>query len=425
MDTLLMTPLLEMVCHPTVGGFAARFWDVLTQMAPYLLFGFLVAGLLSVFLSPEAVERHLGGRGMGPVVKAAAFGVPLPLCSCGVIPVTASLRRHGASPGATTAFLLSTPQTGVDSILVTLSLLGPVYAIFRPLAALITGVVGGALVLLFGTRNGEAAAPEPCQAACCSGEPHGGRLRRALAYGFVDLPRDIGKSLLVGLLLAGLISVLIPEDWFARQVGRGIVPMLLMMAAGIPVYVCATASVPIAAALIGAGVSPGAAFVFLVTGPATNAAALATVWRVLGRRATIIILITIAICALAFGFLLDYLFELVPTVHPAPMDGMMPAWLRVGSTVVLLLVLGGAFVPRRRVREAVEPAGAGEEQTLRIEGMTCSHCVATVRRALMECPGVASADVELKPGSAVVRGSGLDAAALRQAVEAVGYRVAE
>ena len=167
---------------------AVEFWAVLSAMAPYLLLGFLVAGLLSVLISPETVERHLGGGGLWSVIKASAFGVPLPLCSCGVIPVTASLRKHGASRGAATAFLISTPQTGVDSIMVTYSLLGPIFALFRPLAALITGVVGGTIVTASaGNGNGEADAPPECTDSCCADDAPRNWLVRALDYGFVTV----------------------------------------------------------------------------------------------------------------------------------------------------------------------------------------------------------------------------------------------
>ncbi|MBI2438109.1 MAG: permease, partial [Lentisphaerae bacterium] len=182
-------------------------WATLCEMAPYLLFGFLVAGLLSVFISPEKVEQHLGGWGLWSVIKASFFGVPLPLCSCGVTPVAISLHRHGASHGATTAFLLSTPQTGVDSIVVTYSLLGGLFALVRPVAAFITGVVGGWLVdsLTSSEQGQEAEIPVPCTDACCAPESkQSNKLWRVLHYGFVTLPRDIGKALVVGLIIAGV-----------------------------------------------------------------------------------------------------------------------------------------------------------------------------------------------------------------------------
>lgn len=406
---------------------ATGVWDTLLDMAPYLLFGFLVAGVLSVLVPASLVERHLGGRGILPSLKAAAFGVPLPLCSCGVIPVSASLRRHGASRGATTAFLLSTPQTGVDSIMVTLSLLGPVFAVFRPLAALVTGVAGGGLVDAFdGAEDGEAAEAEPdtCQDSCCSEGSPGSKALAALRYGFYTLPQDIGRSLLIGLLLAGLITALVPKD-LATLVGTGVLGLFVMMAFGLPIYVCATASVPIAAALIYKGVSPGAAFVFLVTGPATNAATIATVWKVLGRRTALIYLGTVAVSALVFGALLNLIYTHTGQEATQHMHKLIPDGVKVGSAAVLLLVLTVALLyrPKAAPKETTMAPDAAETVTLDVQGMSCSHCVGSVTRALDECAGVDGAEVDLKSGRAVISGRGLDASALQAAVEALGYTV--
>ncbi|MCX5644275.1 MAG: SO_0444 family Cu/Zn efflux transporter [Phycisphaerae bacterium] len=352
------------------------FWATIGAMAPYLLFGFFVAGLLSVFVSQKLVERHLGGRGFLPVLKATLFGIPLPLCSCGVIPVAMSLRQHGASKGSTVSFLLSTPQTGVDSILVTYSLLGPVFAIFRPVVALVTGLVGGVLVNLFGqaaedrgqsTENGTAAnpqseirnpkleGPQPAQNAgqCCCCHHAATPMRKffnGMKYGFVSLPRDIGKPLLVGLAIAALISSIVPNDFFAAKLGRGLPAMLVMMLIGIPMYVCASASVPVAAAMILKGLSPGAALVFLITGPATNAAGLATIWNTLGRRTAILYLLTVAGCALAGGIVLDSLIHSVKIGVASHVHNMGPSMVQHLSAVVLLAVLGCAFLTGRRRR---------------------------------------------------------------------------
>ena len=414
-------------------------WVVLGAMAPYLLFGFLVAGILSVLVSPETVEKHLGGNGIVPVLKAAAFGVPLPLCSCGVIPVAASLRRHGASRGATTAFLISTPQTGVDSIFVTWSLLGPVFAVFRPIMALVSGVVGGVLVTL-GIREEDPSDGPPvrCTDECCNpGGGSGGRVRRALRYGFATLPRDIGKALLVGLVIAALITVLLPPQFFARHVTNPVLQVLVMMLLGIPIYVCATASVPVAAALIlTAGVSPGAALAFLITGPGTNAAGLAMVWKVMGRRTALIYLFTLAVTAFGSGLLLDAVFD-ATRINPktwisaaSHVHGMASweDWLSNVSAVALLGVLGVAII-RPSLGKMSEPAQgavceghAHETLILTVEGMTCSHCVETVARALREQSGVESADVSLETKTAVVGGDELDPDALVRAVESVGYQ---
>ena len=413
--------------HDLVIKFALSIWQTLLEMSPYLLFGFLVAGFLSIFIKPETVERHLGGRGAGPVVKAAVFGVPLPLCSCGVIPVAASLRRHGAGAAATTSFLISTPETGVDSIMVTLSLLGPVFAIFRPVAAFLSGLFGGVLVNLFGREKEVSPGELPvCTAECCSGAvERSNKFILALKYGFITLPRDINRALIVGIIIAGVISAAIPPNYLSRFLGGGIVSMLVMMAVGIPTYVCATASVPIAAALIAKGVSPGAALVFLMTGPATNAATIATVRKIMGNRIAIIYLIAVALPALAAGLIFDAFFRSGGSYAMSHSHWMMPTWIAVACAVALMGVLGYAF---RRPAKIGEPAPTSESVRIvrfKIHGMTCNNCAGAVQRALAESSGVLSAVVDLKKGEAVVSGGGFDAARLAHAIESLGYKVVD
>jgi len=326
----------------TLQNAGLDFWLTLCEMSPYLLFGFLMAGVLSVLVSRELVERHLGGHGFWPVFKAALFGVPLPLCSCSVIPVTASLRKHGAGRGAATAFLISTPQTGVDSIFVTLALLGPVFAVFRPLAALVSGLLGGSVADALEPHGEADTQPaDECTDACCAEDGHG-KFAKIFSYGFVDLPRDIGRALLIGILIAGIISAALPNDFFVG-VGTGILAILVMMLLGIPVYVCATASIPVAAALMMKGVSPGAALAFLMTGPATNAAGIATVWKIMGRRTAIVYLATVAATAFASGLILDYIFAFGEWEVKKGMGLMLPQPMKVASAVALLLILAAAF----------------------------------------------------------------------------------
>ncbi len=425
--------------------FAAASWSVFGAMAPYLLLGFVVAGVLSVVISPEWVERHLGGRGLAQVFKASLFGVPLPLCSCGVIPVAASLRQHGASKGATTAFLLSTPQTGVDSIAVTYGLLGPFLAVVRPVAALITGVFGGGLVQAF-DRDGEPATTNPAAAtdgACCSTggcdetAPGRSKISEALHYGLVILPRDIGRALVVGVLISGLIATVVAPRALESYLGGGILPMLAAMAVGIPLYVCATASTPIALGLIHAGLSPGAALVFLISGPATNSAALTTLWKVLGRRTAILYLITVAVASLATGLAVDGLIgtgalpqsAMVPAAsamaeggaHAGHGGGSMP-WFETSCAVVLLVMLVNALRPRRRVdeEETVEDATVTTVE-FKVGGMHCNGCVQSVKRALAEVAGVSEAEVWLDEGLARVRGNGFSTELLLAAVTALGF----
>lgn len=322
---------------------AAHSWRVLGQMAPYLLFGFLMAGFLSVFISPKFVEKHLGRHGFPQVLKAAAFGVPLPLCSCSVLPVAMSLRQHGAGKGATVSFLASTPQTGVDSIAATWGVLGPLIAFFRVVTALLSGVVSGWL-----TDTVVPACEEKLKKSdgcSCHNKSGGNRVGRALRYGFITLPRDIGKALLVGILIAGIASALVPADFFAGRLGSGFTAMLVVMLAGIPLYICSIGSIPIALALMGMGLSPGAALVFMVTGPATNAASITTAWKILGKGATIIYLVSVAVIAMGMGFLLDLVWD--PSVGAASENGVhmmrMGAWdqgMAIALLCVLLVALG-------------------------------------------------------------------------------------
>jgi len=323
-----------------------QFWTSLTVMSPYLLFGFLIAGTLSVFISPKLVESQLGGRGIWPVIKASLFGVPLPLCSCGVIPVAVSLRKHGASRGASISFLLSTPQTGIDSLFVTYGMLGPVFAIFRPVIAFVTGIIGGTAVQIIAPAgntqqiNGQGDAPkQECQDSCCN-KTQESRFVRLLKYGFLTLPKDIGGAMLTGLAIAALIAAFVPEDYVLNGVDTlgPFGTMLVMMVLGIPVYVCATASVPLAAVMIAKGISPGAALVFLMTGPATNAAALATIYKAMGSRTALVYIMSVIICALGSGLLLEFMFPQLGA-KMQHIHQMEPSLIGHISAILLLVVL--------------------------------------------------------------------------------------
>lgn len=415
----------------------AESWAVFGQMAPYLLFGFLMAGVLSVCISPEFVERHLGGRGFGPVVKAAAFGVPLPLCSCGVIPVSAGFWRHGASRAATVSFLLSTPQTGMDNVAIIYGLLGATFAAFSPIVALSTGLLGGLLVMLFAQPNGNGNSGPPktpaCTESCCVNPQRRGLVRRAIEYGFSTLPRDIGVALLVGVVIAGAIAALVPDNQWQPLLGGGVLSILLMMALATPIYVCSSASVPIAAGLIHAGASPGAALAFLIAGPATNAATITTVWKLLGKRTAMLYLLTIAISAVGGGLALDWLMPAVggnvPQLAEHCHDAMgIGGWLSTFWAVLLLSVLGFSYTARPRA-SAEEPTEHDHDHGPRMDrlelivhGMTCQHCATAVSKALRQCKGVIHAHVDPSTGHVVVDGTeGLSLDALLTAVVAAGY----
>jgi uncharacterized membrane protein YraQ (UPF0718 family)/copper chaperone CopZ len=398
-----------------------EFWGTLLDMSPYLLLGFAVAGLLSILVKAEQVERHLGRRGFLSILKASVFGIPLPLCSCGVIPVAASLRKHGAGKGAVASFLLSTPQTGVDSIMVTYSLMGPLFAIFRPLAALLSGIVGGSLVELAGGKDDSHTEIELCTDDCCvPAAVNRHWLQRAFSYGFMTLPRDIGKSMLIGLVLAGVIAVAVPDDFFTQFVGTGLLGMVFMMLVGIPVYVCATASVPIAVVMMAKGITPGAALVFLITGPATNAAAITTLWKVLGRRSALAYMASVALVALGSGLALDYLFTVVPLGAEHVPHHMLPQGVKVCTGIILAVVLGQAFFKPHHSHAAHEQSG----REFAVKGMKCSHCAQTVTRIIRVLEGVDEASVSLDTGTATVKGTA-PCADIIKAIESVGYGAEE
>ncbi len=428
----------------TILQIIREIWTVTAQMGLWLLLGFLVAGLLSVYVSPAWLERYLGGRGMGPIFRASLLGVPLPLCSCGVIPVAASLKQHGASRSATTAFLLSTPQTGVDSVLVTWTLLGPLFAVFRPLAALATGFLGGALVQTFDpprrtteTVNGDLEMASPTEDPQ---KPEGfvARLRRGLDYGFITLPADIGRALLIGVLIAGVLGAVVPEDFLGRFLGGGAASIALMMLVGIPIYVCATASVPLAASFIFLGATPGAALAFLIAGPATNAATITTVGRVLGRRTAALYLTTVAISAFGGGLLLDWLMpragQWVPLFSQGGHVHEQVGWVgHLGAMALVGVMTASWWIARRRgescgcedgsaCQAPLTAASAPERIEFAVEGMNCSHCSNSVDRAVRELPGVEDCQVDLSAGRLTVHGVGLVPAKVVLAVEALGYR---
>ena len=294
-------------------------WQMLNETAGYCLFGIFMAGLLRAFMSDDFVLKHLGKNNAVSVIKASLIGVPMPLCSCGVMPVAMGLRKQGAGKGPTTAFLISTPESGVDSIAVTWALLDPIMTVVRPLAAFITATVAGILVNFVPEHKKKEEDPEPA-CFCCSGETDGAhncnhkhsllqRMRSGLAFAFGGLLADMGPSLLFGILIAGMISALVPPDFIEQNLGSGMRPMLVMLVVGIPLYVCATASTPIVAALALKGLSPGAALVFLLAGPATNMATIMVVARIMGKRIAAVYVTVIAAAALLLGMAVNAIYS--------------------------------------------------------------------------------------------------------------------
>lgn len=358
-----------------VHSFLTQLWLICLEASPWLLLGMLVASVIKVFIPAKWMARILDGKGIWPVVKAAIIGTPLPLCSCSVIPAAVALRRSGVSKASTVSFLVSTPENGADSIALTYALLGPFMTIARPVAAIGSALVAGILTL-FTDRNSKglpasvptnpgasvghqpkAQASSCASSSCCSSPPaepdqtgHPGgwaKAKAALRYACDELFGDIAVWLGVGLVLAAVMNALVPPDAMAKW-GSGLLPMLAVMLVGVPMYICATASTPVAAAMLLAGVSPGTVLVFLLAGPATNLATIGIVHRELGWSATWAYLVGVCGTALVAGLATDALLRSTGwVVDPAAVighDGLVPQWLAIGSFAVLALLTGRVIV---------------------------------------------------------------------------------
>ncbi len=364
------------------------FWKTTVAMAPWLLVGFLAAGLLSLFFTADFIQRHLGHqKGWRGIVLSVLLGVPLPLCSCGVLPVAVGLRKGGASKGATAAFLISTPQTGVDSFFATYSLLGWAFALMRPIVALFSGLLGGWWV---NAVDRERAQEEPSQPVAEKTQRLSWkRLITALEYGYGELLGNVSGALLIGLLISTLIAVFVPENFFdVHGLGSDWVAFPVMLLIGMPMYVCSTASIPVAMALIAKGISPGAALVFLIVGPALNGASLTTLFKLLGKRCTFIHLLMIAGTSVCAGLLLngmDARWNLVPdfaqTTACCAEPSTVALW-QVGCSILLWTLLFYHLVISRLLKMRTKGEMTMGGTRIVVKGMMCDHCRGTVLKLL-------------------------------------------
>ncbi|WP_261816200.1 SO_0444 family Cu/Zn efflux transporter [Vibrio gallicus] len=361
-----------------------HFIELFIESGFWMLLGLVVAGLLKEWVPTELLSKHLGGKGAKTTIKAAFIGAPLPLCSCGVIPAALGLRRSGASKSATTSFLVATPETGLDSVSVSYALLGPFMAVMRPIAAICSAIVAGLLVGKDANRAEPkldiaglrplttpqpssvvltTIKPQPVEsntssccstqkATCCSSKlaptKKGAvqKLKAGIGFAATDLVKDISTWLIIGLFFAALVQTYVEADFLA-QWGGSIWSMLLMVVVSVPMYICATASTPIAAGLLMSGISPGAVLVFMLAGPATNVATLGVVWKELGKRSLIAYLTGVIGTALVFGFMTDYLVSVHGfVVQPlsAAEHEVVPHWLSISSAIVLAALMVNYYV---------------------------------------------------------------------------------
>lgn len=413
--------------------------NLMNEMSPYLLLGFLLAGLMRAFVPTHLYHRYLGRPNFRSVVNAMLLSLPVPLCSCGVIPTAMSLYRQGASKGASVSFLIATPQTGVDSIIATYSLMGLPFALMRPLVAIVTSLLGGQLVNWFDTP----AAPATPVAAP-NEEPDrrlgfGARIRQALNYAFVEMMQDIGRWLVLGLVIAGLITAWVPDSVFSVLADNTLLSILVVLACAVPMYLCATGSIPIAVALMLKGLSPGTALVLLMAGPAVNVASMLVVRKVMGLRTLLLYLLSIVGGAVGFALAIDYL---LPrhwfTSHLEAMQSCChehTPWFNVACSILLLILLLHALWRRYFHKGGCGHAHchchdeechchteADEALTLHITGMSCNHCRAHVEQAIKAVPGVTDVKVDLTDAQAIIKGNA-SPESIRQAVESIGFGV--
>jgi uncharacterized membrane protein YraQ (UPF0718 family)/copper chaperone CopZ len=416
--------------------FARELYTILTEMAPYLLFGFFLAGLLHLLIPKKKVRMYMGQNNFRSILNAALVGIPLPLCSCGVIPTSMSLYKHGATKASTVSFLITTPQTGADSIFVTYSLLGLPMAIIRPVMAFFTGLAGGLV-----TRKAD---PENRAEITDAGEeaefkPTGffPRIKEMLRYSFVEFLQDISTWLIIGLLIAALLSVLVPDEFFADKIPGQFAGMLAMLILSGPIYICATASVPVAAVLILKGFSPGAAFVLLMAGPATNAATITMIWKVLGKRSLFAFLGTVIAGSLITGFIIDTFlppewFRISAHLnHLGHTDSeILPGWAGAASAIILvLLIINGylqKYLPAMKLfsgKSTTSGFSSGDVQTFKVSGMTCSNCKATVENSVKSSKGVDDAIADLVTGTVSIKGTSYDLDKIKSEIESIGYKI--
>lgn len=416
-----------------VKHFFTDLFDIFNEMSPYLILGFFFAGLLHVFFPKQKVTKYMGKGNKASVINASLLGVPLPLCSCGVIPTGISFYKHGASKGSTVSFLISTPQTGVDSILVTYSLLGLPFALIRPVIAFISGVFGGLFTntVTKNEKDEEVSIPVEKTEKLTFRQ----KIHEMFRYAFVEFLQDISNWLIIGLVLAAIVSVIVPPDFFAAYHGDDFFGKIIILIAAIPIYVCATASVPIAAVLILKGLSPGAALVFLMAGPATNAATITMIGKVLGRKTLFSYLISIIGGALIFGTLVDWLlpsswFELSPLSGSPHQHEMLPYWLSISSSVLLvLLIINGyiqKFLERKKMNKTSLPSNLNLEsmttKSILVQGMTCNHCKANVENEIKSMDGVEAVQIDLSSGEVIISGDGIDLNQVKTGIESIGYK---
>lgn len=408
-----------------MNEFFTTLWNLTNEMSPYLLLGFFISGMLHAFMPRKVYSNHLAKPTFGSVLKATIFGIPLPLCSCGVIPTAMSLHKEGASKGATVSFLVATPQTGVDSIAATYSVFGLPFALIRPIAALFTALISGVFVNRFDDRKIDS----PDVMGLLSTNDSKQKLsfkektKLALNYGYFEMIQDLGKWLILGILVATIITLFVPDDFFMSFSQYPILSMIMVLLLSIPMYLCATGSIPIALALMIKGLSPGAALVLLMAGPATNAAAIIIIYNVLGKKTTFIYLSVLILSAVLFGLGIDYLmpnewFTIHSYINEVCHTNNWMHWISIISSSILIMLILNAYIRKYIYKPHLK--NINNMRQFYVEGMNCNHCKSNVEKSLMNINGVNDIVVDLSQGI-VSLSSDVDDAVIIDCIRSLGF----
>jgi uncharacterized membrane protein YraQ (UPF0718 family)/copper chaperone CopZ len=379
--------------------FVVETYRLFIEISPYLILGFFFAGLLHTLLGEKYIKKHFARSGFWPTIKAAIFGIPLPVCSCAVIPLAESLRRDGASKSSTMAFLVSTPSSGVDSILATYALMGPVFAVFRPIASLVSGVLVG-IVTHFkgGEKDGLAKSTETANNNNSNNKKS---IKEVFTYGFKVIPSELSKWLVIGVVIGGAISALVPADFGVKYLmGSPLLNYVVILLISVPLYICATGSIPIAAALITKGVLPGAALALLVAGPATNSVTISFVYKKLGKKVAFFYVLSIVIVSVATGLVFDALVPVSAsdmTFVTAGKGAHLPEYFKITCAVLMVYIFlnskfdfGITKLFRRKT-----PMEGKNMHTVKVPDMTCQHCKMKITKTIESMPEVQLVSIDL------------------------------
>lgn len=403
-----------------IFGIIKESWSLFYQMSSYLVLGFLVASFIHIFLKQQTILNHLGKPGILSILKSVLFGIPLPLCSCGVLPPATTLYRSGASRGSVIAFLIATPTTGIDSILATYGLLGGIFMFFRLITTFVIGLFAGLIVDIFSKEKKTGEKTISNSSLYCSDSTIIGGLR----YAFFELYGSIAKWIFWGVLIGGIISYLVPERIVSQYLGKGYLSYLLMVLIGVPLYVCATGSIPVAVSLIAKGMSPGAGLVFLIAGPATNAVTMLFVVKTIGKKSFVIYIFSIIAGAILAGLMFDGIFRNY-SITIKEIFHQHPSFSPVSFLSSLILVLLGINFMIEALRKKLKKKKAKNCFVFSVPDISCANCAKKISEKIYSVDGIKSVDIDVKRKIVKVCSELDNAEKIKQILFSIGYPVSE